>query len=155
MLGIRFIISSLVISFLTAHETSAQKQNKQWRFVPGSAIDFNTDPPTFPTDCALPTFVPDIPEGYVEGTASIADKNTGELLFYTDGKTVWNRLNVPMPNGNFLYASGDLNFVRFDVYWDNAATMSASAASAGNMLKTTSGNSLEGNVSISLIGLTC
>ena len=109
MLSTRIIICSLVISLLAAHETGAQKQNNQWRFGPGSAIDFNTDPPTFPTDCALPTIVPDIPEGYVEGTASIADKNTGELLFYTDGKTVWNRLNLPMPNGEGIIANDYLS----------------------------------------------
>ena len=109
MLGTRIIICSLVISLLAAHETGAQKQNNQWRFGPGSAIDFNTDPPTFPTDCALPTFVPFIPEGYVEATASIADKNTGELLFYTDGKTVWNRLNLPMPNGEGIIANDYLS----------------------------------------------
>jgi hypothetical protein len=33
------------------------------------------------------------------------------------------------PNGNYLYASGDLNFVQFDVSSGDATTMSASAAS--------------------------
>jgi gliding motility-associated-like protein len=98
----------LLFCVIAAQVAIAQKQNNQWRFGPGSAIDFNTDPPTFPTDCALPTFVPEA-EGYIEATASIADKNTGELLFYTDGKTVWNRLNLPMPNGVGIIANDYLS----------------------------------------------
>lgn len=38
-----------------------------------------------------------------EGCASISDPLTGELLFYTDGVTVWNRLHDIMPNGTGLY----------------------------------------------------
>ena len=38
-----------------------------------------------------------------EGCASISDPNTGELLFYTDGVTVWNRLHEVMPNGKGLF----------------------------------------------------
>lgn len=38
-----------------------------------------------------------------EGCASISDPTTGELLFYTDGVTVWNRLHDVMPNGRGLF----------------------------------------------------
>lgn len=34
-----------------------------------------------------------------EGCASISDKTTGQLLFYTNGDTVWNSTHMPMPNG--------------------------------------------------------
>ncbi len=34
-----------------------------------------------------------------EASAAISD-NTGNLLFYTDGKSVWNSTHVPMTNGN-------------------------------------------------------
>ncbi len=37
-----------------------------------------------------------------EGCASISNK-LGELLFYTDGITVWNRTHLVMPNGNQLF----------------------------------------------------
>lgn len=37
-----------------------------------------------------------------EGSASIADPATGNLLFYTDGITVWNQNHVIMPNGTGL-----------------------------------------------------
>jgi gliding motility-associated-like protein len=88
----------------------AQNQNNQWRFGFGSAIDFNTTPPSYPTGCALPSIqLPLITGSMIEGTASIADKNTGELMFYTDGITVWNKLNQPMPNGSDLSGSDFLS----------------------------------------------
>jgi gliding motility-associated-like protein len=70
-----------------------QKQNHQWRFGNGGGIDFNTSPPSFVSVSSIMTN---------EGSASVADQNTGALLFYTDGITVWNALNQVMPNGNGL-----------------------------------------------------
>jgi gliding motility-associated-like protein len=71
----------------------AQKQNNQWRF--GNAgISFNTSPPSQVTPApALST---------TEGSASVADRKTGLLLFYTDGVTVWNAQNQVMENGTGL-----------------------------------------------------
>jgi len=40
-----------------------------------------------------------------EGCA-VATTRRGELLFYTDGQTVWNRLHQPMPSGRHLMGSG-------------------------------------------------
>jgi hypothetical protein len=73
--------------------TYAQKQNNQWRFGNSGAIDFNTAPPSFIAGAALSTG---------EGSASIADRTTGALLFYTDGLTVWNRQDQVMPIGTGL-----------------------------------------------------
>jgi gliding motility-associated-like protein len=70
-----------------------QKQNNQWRFGNGGAIDFNTLPPSFVSGCPILTS---------EGSASVADRVTGALLFYTDGVTVWNAKNQIMPNGTGL-----------------------------------------------------
>ncbi|MBN4049701.1 hypothetical protein JYT36_00575, partial [Bacteroidales bacterium AH-315-N07] len=42
-----------------------------------------------------------------EGTATISDKNTGNLLFYTEGDTLFNANHQPMPNGTGL--KGDLS----------------------------------------------
>jgi hypothetical protein len=39
-----------------------------------------------------------------EGCSSISDAN-GNLLFYSDGTTVWNRNNVAMPNGTNLFGN--------------------------------------------------
>ncbi len=70
-----------------------QKQNNHWRFGNSGGIDFNTVPPSFSSGAVLSTG---------EGSASIADRNTGKLLFYTDGVTVWNAFNQAMPNGTGL-----------------------------------------------------
>lgn len=70
-----------------------QNINNQWRFGQGGGIDFNTTPPTFVTGNALETG---------EGSASIADPVTGQLLFYTDGITLFDANNQPMPNGTGL-----------------------------------------------------
>jgi gliding motility-associated-like protein len=71
----------------------AQKQNNQWRFGYEGGINFNTSPPTNTPPSAILTG---------EGGASVADRNSGALLFYTDGVSVWNALNQIMPNGNGL-----------------------------------------------------
>jgi gliding motility-associated-like protein len=83
----------LFIILITNVTSFAQKQNNQWRFGLGGAIDFNTVPPSFVSDCAIATR---------EGSASVADRLTGALLFYTDGVTVWNANNQVMPNGTGL-----------------------------------------------------
>jgi gliding motility-associated-like protein len=83
----------LHIILVISHASFAQKQNNQWRFGNGGAIDFNTVPPSFVNGAAIITG---------EGSASVADRTTGALLFYTNGITVWNSLNQVMPNGTGL-----------------------------------------------------
>ncbi|MFN5920202.1 MAG: gliding motility-associated C-terminal domain-containing protein [Bacteroidota bacterium] len=82
----------LILMFISVVGYS-QKQFNQWRFGFGSGINFNTRPPSSVTGSATLT---------QEGSASVADPKTGALLFYTDGITVWNSLNQPMPNGDTL-----------------------------------------------------
>ncbi len=103
-----FIFACIIIGM--NHIDAQNKQNNQWRFGFGSSIDFNTTPPSYPAGAALPSILPPLITGTViEGSASIADKNTGALLFYTDGVTVWNALNQPMPNGTNLGGSDVLS----------------------------------------------
>ena len=109
MITIKMILAAFACAVLDLR-TTAQLQNNQWRFGFNSAIDFNTTPISFPTGTALPTIDPPLITGnQIEGTASIADRNTGELLFYTDGVTIWNALNQPMPNGSDLGGSDALS----------------------------------------------
>jgi gliding motility-associated-like protein len=82
-----------ILITLICLDSFAQLQNNQWRIGYGSGIDFNFNPPTNTSFSATQTG---------EGSASVADPNTGALLFYTDGVTVWNSLNQVMPNGNGL-----------------------------------------------------
>jgi gliding motility-associated-like protein len=84
----------LLVSFLFCFGLLySQKQNNQWRFGFGGALDFNTLPPSFVNGCVIAA---------TEGSASVADRITGALLFYTDGVTVWNANNQIMPNGTGL-----------------------------------------------------
>ncbi|SEL84796.1 gliding motility-associated C-terminal domain-containing protein [Maribacter orientalis] len=71
---------------------TAQKEAAIWYFGRNAGLDFNSGAPVLLTDGALDTR---------EGCASISDPN-GNLLFYTDGLTVWNRNHQPMPNGTGL-----------------------------------------------------
>lgn len=91
MKNIVFFIFS--ISFFLSFFSSAQNQNNQWRFGNSGGIDFNTNSPINVSGSSIATY---------EGSASVADRNTGALLFYTDGVTVWDATNQPMPNGNGL-----------------------------------------------------
>ncbi len=66
-----------------------------WYFGNGAGIDFNEveglDPP--PRSITDPHAM-----NAPEGTSTISDAN-GDVLFYSDGETMWNRENEEMPNG--------------------------------------------------------
>jgi hypothetical protein len=72
----------------------AQKENNIWYFGKYAGLDFNSGSPVPLTNSAMNTW---------EGSASVADPVTGNLLFYTNGEIVWNRNHVAMPNGNGLW----------------------------------------------------
>lgn len=82
-----------LIPFLLLVTLSAYSQeNNIWYFGDHAGLDFNGGPPVELADGQLLA---------TEGTASIADSN-GQLLFYTDGITVWNRNHAVMLNGTGL-----------------------------------------------------
>jgi WD40 repeat protein len=66
--------------------------NSNWYFGANAGITFNSGSPVALTNGALAT---------TEGVAAISD-NSGNLLFYTNGITVWNRNHVIMTNGTML-----------------------------------------------------
>lgn len=69
----------------------AQKQNNQWRFSGQGGISFApANGPVSVGKSALSAF---------EGIATVANRTTGELLFYTDGVTVWNAQDDTMQGG--------------------------------------------------------
>ncbi len=78
--------------FLISNSVLAQKEANIWYFGSNAGLDFNGGAPVALTNSAMNTY---------EGCSSIADAN-GNLLFYTDGTTIWNRNHVPMPNGSGL-----------------------------------------------------
>lgn len=95
----------LVASDGSCHDTSSvfliqtgceKKRNAdQWYFGEGAAVDFSSGIPTAVAGCAM---------AQREGVASIAD-DLGNLLFYTEGNSVWDATNTVMPNGSGLLGS--------------------------------------------------
>jgi PKD repeat protein len=72
------------------------QETRHWYFGIKAGLDFSTSPPTVLTG-SLSTY---------EGCSSISDAG-GNLLFYTDGTTVWNSAHQVMANGTGLM--GDLS----------------------------------------------
>jgi gliding motility-associated-like protein len=70
----------------------AQKEAYTWHFGFNGGVNFNFTPPLPITGFTAAR----------EGGAVMCDKNTGQLLFSTEGMSVWNRNGVVMPNGTGL-----------------------------------------------------
>lgn len=83
------IIIFLLFSFVGISQPGP---NSNWYFGVQAGITFNSGSPVALTNGALLTF---------EGVAAMSDQS-GNLLFYTNGVTVWNRNHVPMTNGTGL-----------------------------------------------------
>ena len=74
----------------------SQKESANWYFGEFAGLNFNSGNPVPLLDGKLDTR---------EGCATISDPN-GNLLFYTDGVTVWDRTHQVMPNGQMLLGHG-------------------------------------------------
>lgn len=72
----------------------AQKEGNIWYFGNKAGVDFNSGGPVAIHNSVMNT-------GH--GCACISDKCSGEMLFYTDGTTVWDSTHTPMPNGSGLF----------------------------------------------------
>ncbi len=82
----------ILLMIIMTHDSLCQKQNNHWYFGNKAAIDFVTDPPTELKNSKMIA---------IEGCSSISD-STGELLFYTNGVTIWNSLHEIMNEGSGL-----------------------------------------------------
>lgn len=96
-------IVSLVASNGTCSDTLLQyvsvgmcksKEADFWYFGYNAGLDFSSPNPVTVSNSAMQT---------VEGCATISDKNTGQLLFYTNGVSVWDNTHITMPNGAGLW----------------------------------------------------
>ncbi len=74
------------------------KANSVWAFPKKAGLDFRNGSPK-PIGSSLTS-------GQLsdEGAASVCDRNTGTLLFYSNGITAWNKNGAVMPNGSGLFA---------------------------------------------------
>ncbi len=89
------ILLSIFFIFITLSGISQHSsQASNWYFGWNSGITFNTT-----NGHPQPLYDGQIHQN--EGCASISDSN-GELLFYTDGMTIWDKDHNPMPNGQDL-----------------------------------------------------
>jgi hypothetical protein len=88
----------------------AQKESAIWYFGDLAGLDFNVTPPKAISNPNLRTF---------EGCSSLSD-STGKILFYTDGRTVWNRKDSIMQNGTGLF--GDASSTHSSVVFQKPLT---------------------------------
>ena len=80
---------------LSAAVVQAQKINNIWAFGVGAGMDFTTAPPTAVTNSMN-----------TESGCAAVSSYAGNLLFYTNGETIWDRNHNPMPNGTGLTGYG-------------------------------------------------
>ncbi len=85
----------------------AQGEINKWYFGNKAGVSFDTNPPLALTDGELNT---------IEGCSSISD-SSGNLLFYTDGRSIWDKEHNIMPNADYFGGTGLLG--------DPSSTMSA------------------------------
>ena len=91
----RFFLALLPL--LLAGAARAQRPTDIWYFGQQAGLSFaDGNEPKPLNDGKMSTY---------EGCA-VATNSKGQLLFYTNGETVWNRQHRPMPNGTKLMGSG-------------------------------------------------
>jgi hypothetical protein len=87
--------------------------NNIWYFGDGAGLDFNPDPNNPDAATPRPIAAPGHNQNIPAGTTTISDQ-TGQVLFFTDGQTVWDLNGQPMENGE-------------DIGGDNTASQSVIA----------------------------
>ena len=94
MKKIYFVLLSLMIS----SQIFGQNEASYWYFGQNAGIRFDAGSGTV-------TAITDGQIDTLEGCTSISDTN-GNLLFYSDGRTVWNQNHQIMPNGDYFAGTG-------------------------------------------------
>lgn len=88
MKSFALFFTCLCLHYLPVSAQFYAPENFVWAFGEGTLVDFSSGTPVVDT-CSLYT---------PEGSASVAN-SVGQLLFFTDGKTVYNRNRTIMPSG--------------------------------------------------------
>ncbi|WP_031529933.1 hypothetical protein [Dyadobacter crusticola] len=92
----RLLIATVLFILLVPCPGYSQHEADHWFFGRGVGLSFATGKP-------MPVY--GSPIKHVEGTAVASDSKSGKLLFYTDGRTVWNAAHELMSNGEGLAGS--------------------------------------------------
>lgn len=87
-----------------AMPVAAQGQNNNWVFGHGNGLRFNTNPPAFVQTSNYS----------IESSAAVSDA-AGNLLFYSNGRTVWTANGNAMPNGTGLQGNGPATTTVFGI----------------------------------------
>ncbi|MBX7154666.1 MAG: hypothetical protein K1X91_06860 [Bacteriodetes bacterium] len=82
------ILLCLLFASIAAHPQD--RSTYRWYFHIGLGINFNTAPPSILSGGQT------VNTGHGEGTSVACDSATGNLLFYSDGNTIWNRNHAVM-----------------------------------------------------------
>lgn len=90
----RHLVVTTLLLLGLAPTVSAQREAWNWYFGHRAGVTFSSGTAQSLSDGRLSTN---------EGCATQSDPVTGDLLFYTDGVTVWNRMHDVMPGGEGLY----------------------------------------------------
>lgn len=93
------IISSALVALVNF---SFAQLNDVWYFGPHGRFDFSTDPPNYSPETVIPM------DTVVFWCQTQATDEAGNLLYWSNGTTVFNRNGDPMPNGEGLLSSGGL-----------------------------------------------
>lgn len=93
MRNVQFIL--ILFCCFVASSVFAQREGYVWYFGEYAGLDFNDN--QIPRPLTNNNVMDQL-----EGCATICDPS-GQLLFFTDGQTVWNRIFVTMPHGENLY----------------------------------------------------
>lgn len=94
-----FISSALFVAIAFTSVSYGQSINytNHWFYGSNAGLRFTGGNPAVVTGGQINT---------IEGTSAASDSVTGNLLFYTDGITVWNRNHLVMSNGTGLLGGG-------------------------------------------------
>ncbi len=93
MKGLRFLLFFPLISF-------SQAEASHWYFGNGAGLIFDVNAGTVTSTNAASGTI-----NTSEGCSSISDLN-GNLLFYTDGRNIWDKNHTIMPNANYAAGTG-------------------------------------------------
>jgi len=107
-------ISASFIFILLANVSLAQNETNIWFFGDHAGLDFSSGSPV-----AISTGQID----NMEGTATASNPTTGSLLFYCDGKTVWDTNHNIMPNGTGLAGGASSTMAAFIVPLPGSTTI--------------------------------
>ncbi len=120
------LLYTILICLISTQVYSQGKEANIWYFGAYAGVDFNQgSPPGVLHDSQM------VNNGFA-GCASIAD-SLGNLLFYSDGVTIWNKNHVPMLNGQNMgqwssqgamivpLPSNNHLYYFFNYVWDNPA----------------------------------